>query len=90
LHHFSSRYERWGYDSDELAAVLATGASPDAKNHDGKTPSDLLRERGIRYKWDILSELSIERDRYKTSYATLLQDMNEALEMLEKEKVAEN
>ena len=90
LHHFASRYDRWGYDSDELAAVLAAGASPDAKNHDGKTPSDLLRERGIRYKWDILSELSIERDRYKTSYATLLQDMNEALEMLEKAKVAEN
>lgn len=90
LHHFASRYDRWGYDSDELAAVLAAGASPDAKNHDGKTPSDLLRERGIHYKWDILSELSNERDRYKNSYATLLQDMNAALEMLEKEKVAEN
>ena len=86
LHHFASRYDRWGYDSDELAAVLAAGASPDAKNHDGKTPSDLLRERGIRYKWDILSELSIERGQYKTSYATLLQDMNEALEMLDSSK----
>ncbi len=86
LHHFASRYDRWGYDSDELAAVLAAGASPDAKNHDGKTPSDLLRERGIRYKWDILSVLSIERGHYKTSYATLLRDMNEALEMLDSSK----
>ncbi|MDO5464781.1 MAG: ankyrin repeat domain-containing protein [Akkermansia sp.] len=86
LHHFASRYDRWGEDAWEMATVLAAGASPDAKNHDGKTPSDLLRERGIRYKWDILSELSIERGHYKTSYDILLRYMNEALEMLDSSK----
>lgn len=82
LHHFASRYDRWGHDSDELAAVLAAGASPDAKNHDGKTPSDLLRECGARYKWDIF----FEHDDCKSRYAYLLRDMNEGLEMLDGSK----
>ena len=84
LHHFASRYDRWGEDAWEMATVLAAGASPDAKNHDGKTPSDLLREQGGRHKWDILTHSPIEYAFYKSQYALLLEQMKAALEMLEK------